>query len=79
MDHQGVFVGFETTHQRIDRAVIVTENVLDLTADVAGVSDRRRGVELEAGAAPERIALRPMIGDEKEHAAAGARHALPRF
>jgi len=76
MDDQGILVGFEAADQRVDGAVAAAENMFDLAADFLRVLDCRLRVVGKAGTTAGRIALRPVVGNQEQHAPALTDHAL---
>lgn len=76
VDDERVLVGLEAADQRIDCTVCGSKDVLDLSADLVSVGDGRFRVVVETGAAALRIALGVVVGDEEDHAATAADHAL---
>ncbi len=76
MQNQGVLVGLESANDGVYGPVPAAERVLDLTLDGEGMGDRGGRVVIEAGATAARVAAREVVGDQDEHAAPRADHAM---
>jgi hypothetical protein len=70
MKNEGLFIGFESTHQRIDRAVDRAEDLFHLPFYSNRMLTGRIGVVSPAGTAALYIALGIVVIDEDQRAAA---------
>jgi len=75
VENQCFVICFKPAYYRIDRAVPASENVFNLVANFAGVGDGRFGVVIEPRTSAQRIAFRPVVGNQDKHPTTGTRHA----